>query len=57
MAERDGGSTVVYPQTELYRPVRVSVSMLTALLLGTQSALMIGIYSRYLHIQSSYAHI
>ncbi|XP_050740540.1 uncharacterized protein LOC127010435 isoform X2 [Eriocheir sinensis] len=22
MAERDGGSTVVYPQTELYRPVR-----------------------------------
>ncbi|MPC31899.1 hypothetical protein E2C01_025199 [Portunus trituberculatus] len=26
MAERDGGSTVVYPQTELYRPVRVSVT-------------------------------
>ena len=24
MAERDGGSTLVYPQTELYRPFRVS---------------------------------
>ncbi|XP_066989260.1 uncharacterized protein [Macrobrachium rosenbergii] len=27
MAERDGGSTVVYPQTELYRPVRDTDSM------------------------------
>ncbi|XP_071522973.1 LOW QUALITY PROTEIN: uncharacterized protein [Panulirus ornatus] len=27
MAERDGGSTVVYPQTELYRPVRDTDSL------------------------------